>query len=169
MTGAVAALLLFFGADAALAQSAGDCSLQPISGLQRQVLHCGDGVSITTERGAHFRLTDRNKDGKIDSAALDGKAMLLDVDSRRVKGGFEVVTPQAIAAVRGTRWAVDVGDGKTSVLVLRGRVAVRRVSAGGSVLLSKGQGVDVDGGSTPLVVKRWPPARVAALLSRLGQ
>ena len=35
-------------------------------------------------------------------------------------------TPQAIAAVRGTRWAVDMSDAKCAVFVVNGKVAVRR-------------------------------------------
>ena len=87
----------------------------------------------------------------------------------RGRAGFQVITPQAIAAVRGTKWAVDVATGKTSVFVVRGRVAVRRPSAGRGVTLGPGEGVDVDTGTGPLTVKRWPPERAAALLARLGQ
>jgi ferric-dicitrate binding protein FerR (iron transport regulator) len=154
----------------AVAQSASSCSLQPVVGTARQTLHCGDGISITTERGARFQLLDRNGDGQVDGASLSGKAMLLDIDSARVKSGFQVITPQAIAAVRGTRWAVDVQSGKTSVLVLRGRVAVRRDDQRRGVVLGVGQGVDVQAGtSTPLAVKRWPAPRVNALIARLGR
>lgn len=167
---ALAMALGTVGAGDALAQSAANCSLEPVSGTTRQTLHCGQGITITTEPGARFKLLDRNGDGRIDAASLDGKAMLLDVDSAHVAGGFQVVTPQAIAAVRGTRWAVDVEKGKTSVLVLRGRVAVRRADQRRSVLLGVGQGVDVQAGtSTPLVVKRWPDQRARALMARLGQ
>jgi ferric-dicitrate binding protein FerR (iron transport regulator) len=168
---AVAAILCVFVAGAASAQGAGGCTLQAVSGMQLQTLRCERGVSITTERGARFQLLDRNGDGRVDAARLDSKAMLIDVDSGRVKGGFIVVTPQAIAAVRGTRWAIDVGQGKTSVLVLRGRVSVRhpqpRAPAG--VVLGPGQGVDVDSGTSALEVKQWGAPRVAALMARLGQ
>ena len=153
----------------AVAQSAGGCTLQPVSGMALQTLRCGRGVSITAERGARFQLVDRNGDGEVDGARLDGKAILLDVEGGRVKGGFAVVTPQAIAAVRGTRWAVDTGGGKTSVLVLRGRVSVRRPQVPASVTLGPGEGVDVDSGRSALQVKRWGAARVAALMARLGQ
>jgi hypothetical protein len=81
---------------------------------------------------------------------------------------FEVVTPQAIAAVRGTKWAVDAEGGKTSVFVVDGRVNVARAGGRGRVDLGPGDGVDVEA-SGELVVKRWPPARVAALMARLGQ
>jgi len=42
---------------------------------------------------------------------------------------FQVIAPQAIAAVRGIKWAVDSGEGKTSIFVVNGRVNVAR-SAG---------------------------------------
>ncbi|MGZ2404638.1 hypothetical protein ACVIKO_001898 [Rhizobium ruizarguesonis] len=54
------------------------------------------------------------------------------------------------------------------MLVVRGSVAVRRPS-GEPVVLSPGEGVDVIGGTEPLVVRRWPAPRAAALLARLGQ
>jgi ferric-dicitrate binding protein FerR (iron transport regulator) len=164
---ALAAFLCFIGSDGAQAQS--QCSLQQVGGTSRQILHCGEGITITAEAGARYQLIDRNRDSKVDKVSLSDKAILLDVDSAKVSGGFQVVTPQAIAAVRGTRWAVDVQRGKTSVLVLRGRVGVSRPNTGAGVLLGQGQGVDVDGGTSPLVVKTWPRARVSALMARLGQ
>lgn len=166
---ALAAFICIAGSQTALGQSSAGCSLQPVVGTSRQVLHCGNGLSITTEAGARFQLADRNGDGRIDSVSLTSKAVLVDVDSSKLKGGFEVITPQAIAAVRGTRWAVDAQGGKTSVLVLRGKVSVSRPHTPSAVLLGPGQGVEVDGGGSPLVVKPWPAARVSALMARLGQ
>lgn len=157
------------GPEAARAQAAAGCTLQPVSGMSLQTLRCERGVTVTAERGARFQLIDRNGDGRVDGAKLESKAILLDVDSARVKGGFQVATPQAIAAVRGTRWAVDTGGGKTSVLVLRGRVSVRRPASPAAVTLGPGEGVDVESGSAPLVVKVWGAPRVAALMARLGQ
>ncbi|MFT4185102.1 MAG: FecR domain-containing protein [Rhizobium sp.] len=154
--------------DPALAQAT-NCSRQPAVSDRRQTLDCEPGLSITVERGAHYRLADRNGDGQVDAIVLNSKAALVDVDSGRIRGGFEVVTPQAIAAVRGTRWAVDAERGKTSVLVLRGRVAVNKVSTGEGVTLGRGQGVDVDRGRSPLRVTQWGQARVNALMARLGQ
>ena len=81
---------------------------------------------------------------------------------------FDVVTPQAIAAVRGTKWAVDAEGAKTSVFVVDGRVQRRTPRGRGSVVLGAGDGVDVET-TGELIVKRWPPARVTALMARLGQ
>ena len=105
----------------------------------------------------------------VDSVDLQSRALLLDVPKQRGTDRFKVTTPKAIAAVRGTKWAVDAQETRTSVLVLRGEVAVQRSTGAGQVTLGPGQGVDVDQGTTTLVVKRWPEARVAALLARLGQ
>ncbi len=154
--------------EAAFAQSAG-CTLERVAGTSRLIMHCADSVTITAERGARFNVIDRNGDGRPDAVSLRNKAILVDVDDTQRRSGFQVVTPQAIAAVRGTRWAVDVKNGTTSVFVVRGRVAVRRPSSAPSVVLSVGDGVDVMTTSGPLVVRRWPPARAAALLARLGQ
>lgn len=151
---------------AAHAQSAGCAVSRAANG--NQIFRCPGGVNITAERGASFRLTDRNRDGSPDSLSLRGKAVLVDVDSAQHRGGFQVVTPQAIAAVRGTQWAVDVKGATTSVLVTRGRVGVRR-PAGAAVVLGAGEGVDVERGSSPLTVRTWPRQRAAALLARLGQ
>jgi FecR protein len=133
-----------------------------------QTLRCRGGVIIVAEDGAKFALQDHDKNGVVNSVDLQSKALLLDVP-KQGKDRFKVTTPQAIAAVRGTKWAVDVEETRTSVLVLRGRVAVQRPTGGSQVTLGPGQGVDVDPGTSPLVVKRWPAARVAALLARLGQ
>lgn len=163
---AMAAVTLLSWQGSGFAQSTDKgCVLESVPGTSRRVLHCDQGLTITVEGGARYRLLDRNGDGAADGVALHRKALLIDAPAR----GFEVVTPQAIAAVRGTRWAVDVARGKTSVFVARGRVAVRRPSAGSGVVLGSGEGVDVDTGTVPLEVRRWPAARRDALLRRLGQ
>jgi len=131
-------------------------------------LRCENGITIVAENGAKFELRDRNRDGHVDSAELSSKALLVEVPKKPGGNRFEVVTPQAIAAVRGTRWAVDAAEGKTSVLVVDGRVSVARSAGGRKVVLGPGEGVDVEA-TGALVVKRWAPARVAALLARLGQ
>jgi ferric-dicitrate binding protein FerR (iron transport regulator) len=150
-------------------QSAGlGCNLEQGAGASRQVLRCPGGARITAEAGARYSLADRNGDGSADAVILRRKALLLEVEPGNA-AGFVVVTPQAIAAVRGTKWAVDVQGGKTAVFVVDGRVGVRRPSAGAGVVLDPGEGVDVEPGTSPLTVKRWPAPRVSALLARLGE
>lgn len=133
----------------------------------RQVLRCPDGLVIVIEAGARFGLVDRDGNGVADALTLRSKAVLVDGPARRAP--FQVITPQAIAAVRGTEWAVDVGGGKTAVFVVSGRVSVRRTTSNAGVVLGAGEGVDVERGEAPLVVRRWGAPRVAALLGRLGR
>jgi ferric-dicitrate binding protein FerR (iron transport regulator) len=161
---AVVACMLWLGA--AFAEPGG-CSLDR-SGSQ-DVLRCPDGLTIVVEKGARYSLADRNSDGHVDGVRLNGKALLLDLPRRENPTRLEVITPQAIAAVRGTQWAVDVEDGKTSVFVVRGRVEVRRPARSAAVNLGPGQGVDVEAGGGALVVKRWPAKRVTALMARFGR
>jgi hypothetical protein len=156
------------GTEIASAQSANSgCALTQVGGTGRQVLKCRGGLTITAERGARYTLLDRTRDGIVDAVRARSKAILL--DAPKSPSGFVVDTPQAIAAVRGTKWAVDVSAGKTAVFVVRGAVSVRRQATPAAVVLGPGEGVDVDESSSALVVKRWPQPRVNALMARLGQ
>lgn len=159
---------LFVTAEYAAAQPANRGCISTPSPNATQTLRCAPGITIVTESGASFELKDDNRDGHIDSVELSSKALLVEVPKRPRGNRFRVLTPQAIAAVRGTRWAVDVSDGKTSVFVANGRVNVSRRSGGRPVVLGPGDGVDVEGAGT-LVVKRWGAPRIAALMARLGQ
>lgn len=166
---AVAALAaLAFHAPAANAQQGG-CQAEVLQNPTRTVLTCPNGVKITAEDGTDFSLEDRSAAAGPEAARLDGKALLLEAPPGAVEGGFEVITPQVIAAVRGTRWAVDVAEGKTSVFVVQGRVAVSREPGVKGVELTAGEGVDVEAGTAPLAVKRWGAPRVAALMARFGE
>jgi ferric-dicitrate binding protein FerR (iron transport regulator) len=142
------------------------CSPQITLGTA-QTLHCAGGITIVAEDGARYTLRS-GRQGRVDAVELGGKALLIEVPPKSGGKKFRVVTPQAIAAVRGTKWAVDVAGDKTSVFVVNGRVGVGRRTGGQSVTLRPGEGVDVEP-DAPLTVKRWAPARVSALLARLGQ
>lgn len=159
---------LFLSLEPTAAQPANlGCTSSPSSNAT-QTLRCDNGITIVAESGARFELKDNNRDGHIDSIELSSKALLVEVPKKPGGNRFKVLTPQAIAAVRGTRWAVDASDGKTAVFVADGRVAVSRRAGGKSVVLGVGEGVDVEGPGA-LVVKRWGAPRVAALMARLGQ
>ena len=150
---------------AARAQSGTEGCNAGVSGAQ-QMWICPGGLTIIEENGARFSLDDRNGDGNVDLIRLWRKAVLLEFTAGR---RLEVVTPQAIAAVRGTRWVVDARSGETEVFVVRGAVGVRRPSGGSEVVLDAGDGVDAAGSTGPLEAKRWAASRVAALMARLGQ
>jgi ferric-dicitrate binding protein FerR (iron transport regulator) len=133
-----------------------------------QTWRCDNGITIVAENGARFELKDANRDGHIDSIELSSKALLVEVPKKPGGNPFKVLTPQAIAAVRGTRWAVDVADTKTSVFVADGHVGVSRRARGRAVVLGPGEGVDVEA-TGPLTVKQWGQPRVDALMARLGR
>ena len=152
----------------ALAQQAG-CQAEPLQNPPRTLLSCPNGVKIVAEEGTTFILEDLSSAPGPEAARLDSKALLIEAPPGAVEGGFEVITPQAIAAVRGTRWAVDVAEGKTSVFVIEGRVAVTREAGTAGVELGAGEGVDVEAGDAPLTVRRWGAPRVAALMARFGE
>ena len=155
---------------AASAQDGG-CQATVLQNPPRTLLTCPNGVTITAEDGTTFSLDDRDPavPGP-EGVHLDDQGVLVEVPPGGVPGGFEVTTPQAIAAVRGTRWAVDVQDGKTSVFVVRGTVAVRRSPDDPSVDLGPGEGVDVEEGTrSVLTVRRWGAERSSSLLARFGE
>ncbi|TKW77347.1 MAG: hypothetical protein DI543_16185 [Bradyrhizobium icense] len=164
---ALTCLAIMFAVDAASAQqpAANGCTTEQKPGAA-QTLRCRDGLTIVAEDGAKFTLQSQGK--QVDGVDVQSKAVLIDAPRQKGKGRFQVITPQAIAAVRGTKWAVDAQDTRTSVLVLIGQVTVRRPGgAGGEVTLGPGEGVDVEPGSGALEVKRWGQPRVDALLARL--
>jgi hypothetical protein len=163
----VAAICAVFSTDHATAQTA-PTGCTAAAANATQTLRCRGGLIIVAEEGAKFTLQSHGKNGDVNAVDLQSKALLLDAPKQSGRSRLEVITPQAIAGVRGTRWAVDVQGAKTSVLVLRGKVAVRRPAGSGEVVLGAGHGVDIEPGMDPLIVKRWPEARVTALLARLG-
>lgn len=137
-----------------------------------RILRCTDGLTLEAERAAPLRPVDRDGDGQLEGAEINGSAVLVTLPPRSNtrRGGFQILTPHAIASVRGTIYAVDVTTAKTSVLVARGRVAVARRNAPAvSVTLGPGEGVDVGEDQGPLDVRRWPQERVRSLLERFGQ
>ena len=81
-------------------------------------------------------------------------------------GGFEVRTPSAIAAVRSTEWAIDVDRTATAAFVRDGAVSL--TASGGSVLLTPGEGVDVDSTGGVGQVVAWSESRIATVDQRLG-
>lgn len=158
-------LLIGYAAAQPVANSG--CTPSP-SAAGAQTWRCDNGITIVAENGARFELKDANRDGHIDSVELSSKALLIEVPKKPGGNPFKVLTPQAIAAVRGTKWAVDVAEAKTSVFVADGRVGVSRRSRGRGVVLGPGEGVDVEA-TGALTVKQWGQPRINALMARLGQ
>ena len=70
--------------------------------------------------------------------------MLIEFKSNR-RHDFQILTPQAIASVRGTKWAIEVKPGQTSTLVLTGEVTVARKDDPKTIVVAAGQGVTSSG------------------------
>jgi ferric-dicitrate binding protein FerR (iron transport regulator) len=146
------------------------CVAQPIPAPPpRQVLRCSDGLTIEAEVSAAYSLRVRSPRSRPHAALLQGGALLVNAPPEASAAGFQVLTPQAVAAVRGTQWAVEVGEAKTAVFVVNGQVTVRRSTSRRAVTLGPGEGVDVTVDTAPLSVRRWSPERAASLLARFGR
>jgi hypothetical protein len=144
-----------------------------------KILKCGDDLSIRSAANTRYELVDQHgqalakdqstRDAMPQGARLDSGALLIEFKpiSRRRK--FQILTPHAIAAVRGTTWAVEVENDRSSTLVVLGYVEVTRPDGKNGVLLRAGQGADVSTGTGPILAKRWATPRVRALLARFGK
>ncbi len=164
---AIAAFLFVSAiAPAASAQTISGCTPRTVTDPPRTVFECSGGLTIEAEAATQMGLVAPSDTGS--GEVLDvrkGAALLEFTPGGRI---FQIRTPQAIASVRGTVYAVDVTEEKTSVFVVRGRVRVTRREGPGAVTLKAGRGTEVIPGQR-LVSRRWDKRRVAALMSRLGR
>jgi hypothetical protein len=174
-------LLCLLASVAPAAAQSGACAL--ISDKRNpndKILRCGTELTVTPAPGTVYRPGPAGADGLPTSIQLDSGALLIEFTPKR-RREFQILTPQAIASVRGTKWAMDVTGMQTSTLVLSGEVAVARKNEAENVLVGPGQGVDVEippGGYAsrslspyrpdPITVKQWGPARVKELLDRFA-
>jgi ferric-dicitrate binding protein FerR (iron transport regulator) len=159
-----------FGAAAPAWAGGGACALVP-SGRDpsEKILRCGDNLTVEPAQGTRYRPIT-NKGQSLPSAIrLDDGAVLIEFQPSPQREDFEILTPLAVAAVRGTKWAMEVSAARTSTLVLAGAVAVTNRRLNQYVILREGEGVDITPTDTTMVQKRWGEARVRALLSRFGQ
>lgn len=148
---------------------AAECQMTPDDrDASQQILRCGRALVIRSAPGTSYSPVPQGGE-QPSEVQLDSGALLVEFHPSPHHPTFQILTPHAIAAVRGTRWAVEVGADKTSTFVISGIVAVSRRSEPATVLLRRGQGVDVSPGMEPLAVKRWKPERVKTLLARFGE
>jgi FecR protein len=134
-----------------------------------KILRCGDGLTIRNAPGTQYQMIDQGGTRLPVGARLDSGALMIELTPSDRLRSFQILTPHAIAAVRGTKWAVEVVPERTSTLVLSGVVEVKRPRGRRGALLHAGEGADVSAGAEPIVVKRWAKKRVEALLARFGQ
>jgi ferric-dicitrate binding protein FerR (iron transport regulator) len=153
-----------FAGGPATAQTA--CSWSLLSDPVRQVIRCGDAVTLEREAGTQVTIFERAGDAPPRAIELENGAIFINVAPGSAP--TQIRTPHAIAAVRGTTYVVDASTASTSVFVLEGRVQVRKTNDASTVTLGPGEGVDV-AADTTLSVVSWGAARVAALLARFGR
>ena len=167
---AVAAVAVWLGALAnAWAQPAGCKLIADEHAPSEKILRCGDSLNIRTAPNTKYEVTDQKGEEPPGGARIESGALMIEFTPTGQHKNFQILTPHAIAAVRGTIWVVDVVADRTSTLVLSGVVEVTRPRGKGTALLHAGEGADVSAGAGPIVVKRWPKKRVDALLARFGQ
>ena len=159
-------LLALTGSPVSAQQQIPGCTSTVQANPPRTVFRCSGGLIIEAEASASFNVSGSRARGVISAIELKSRGILVELTRHR---RFQILTPHAIASVRGTIFAVDVTGAQTSVLVARGLTQVTRRGQSEAVNLGPGQGVDVTPGGDPLVVRRWPLERATALLARFGR
>ena len=167
---AAAFLLVTAIAGPGSARAAGACALVPNDRMpSEKILQCGETLTVRPAQGARYQPLFKKGDPLPVGIRLNGGALLIEYHPASPQEKFQILTPLAIAAVRGTKWAMDVTKAQTSTLVLNGAVAVTNRRLNKFVILTEGQGVDITPTDTSVVQKTWGEARVRALLSRFGE
>ena len=152
------------------AEAAGACTLVPADyAPSEKILQCGGSLTVRPAQGARYQPLYKKGDPLPVGIRLNEGALLIEYHPATPHEKFQILTPLAIAAVRGTKWAMEVVPARTSTLVLAGAVAVTNRRLKQFVVLNEGQGVDITPTDTSVVQKTWGEARVRALLSRFGQ
>jgi hypothetical protein len=139
--------------------------------IDDSVLTLGENSTLVVEEFVHAK----GKEGRSIYNLLDGKMRSVVGRTR-----FEVRTPTAVAAARGTVIYFEVGKSKNQsysrVICLEGKVEVRNISPGvkGMTLLTPGTVVVVRAGEAPPPAAKASPAelnraRQASATARLGK
>lgn len=153
-----------------MAQNLEGCIQSSLIDPPRTVFTCENGLVIEAEAVAEIQAMAPAADDVTaatpQSLQINSNAVLVTLPSGQ--GPFQILTPHAIASVRGTTYVVDVTTDKTAVFVIEGVVAVARDDKGETVDLTAGEGVTITG-QTPLEVKTWPTEKVTALLTRFAR
>jgi len=164
------AIAVFLAASPVAPAQDGGCALvQDNRNPNEKILRCGEALVIRVAPGTVYRLIPGPGSRQPSGARLDSGALMIELDRSKTKRTFQIQTPHAIAAVRGTTWAVEVKPEQTSTFVVADVVTVTRANRSNAVVLNAGEGVDVTAGRGPLTVKVWSEDRARTLLGRFGQ
>ena len=139
----------------------------------RVTLLCDGGLTVSVAPNSSLRVDRYLTDSPTGWRRLfgqGGQMQLLEGAAGFLKQGvggsrFRLRTPNAVAAVRSTEWAVETNGKTTAVFVRSGRV--RATGGGSSQSLEAGEGIDIAGSDVSGVL-RWPEERVRALNERIG-
>lgn len=151
-------------------------------------LRCPDGSSLVVGDRSQLTLTKLNlgtggtpgyADGARDVSLMLERGLLGQKVTPSGSGKWEVRTPSAVTAVRGTEFLVEVGDNEqTSVHVQSGQVAVlpgpraagrtRGLGAQLPVVVDRAGGTECDVSQGCAAATPWPADKVRAVLDRLS-
>lgn len=165
-----AVLILLCGPGRVLAETKA-CKLLPDDRAPAvKILRCGDDLTVRVAPHTEYHLTGQQRpDDPPQGVELKSGGLMIDFKPDARQRNFQILTPHAIAAVRGTTWAVEVTRVQSSTLAVSGSVEVTRPDGSHAVILRAGQGADVAAGKGPISVERWSARRVQTLLSRFAQ
>jgi len=162
--------LIWLGTPAQVYGQPAGCDLIPDDkNPSEKILRCGDSLTIRNAPDTRYEFTGKDAEQGTGEIRLNSGALLIEFTPSERQKQFQILTPHAIAAVRGTKWAVEVVPDRTSTLVISGTVEVKRPMRRRGVLLRAGEGTDVSARGGRLIVKRWAKKRVDTLLARFGQ
>jgi len=162
----ICALLMSLAAQPLAAQTLSGCTRTELQNPARSVYQCAGGVTLEAEAATALGIVEREADDRPTDVEVTSDGLYIEVAPG--SGPFQIKTPHAIAAVRGTVYVVDVTSTMTAVFVREGEVSVSRADGSDTVLLTPGLGVDVSPGEA-LETRQWPQTRVDALLDRFGR
>jgi hypothetical protein len=142
------------------------CQRDELPDPPRFVYRCANGLVLEAEAAAQLGLPQDAGQTRAGSATVSDKAVLIEVTPG--SGAFQILTPHAIAAVRGTAYIVDVTSTTTSVFVIEGQVSVSLPDGSQAVVLGPGEGTDATPGQS-LTSRVWGQERAARLLARFAR
>lgn len=150
------------------ALEAGDLLATDASGRVRLQLIDGSVINLGSQSAFEVDNVVSNGAGTDREVSLDllSGALRAFAAPATPKSRFEIRTPRAITAVRGTEWGILADETKSDVLVMTGRVGVRKneVSGQSAISLTRTLGVTVTDAGLGQIT-RWPKEQVDALLA----
>ena len=169
---AAAVVLLIAAIGPSPARAAGVCALVPNDKTPgEKTLQCNraEGLTVHAAQGTRYRMVYTKGDPVPAAIRLDDGALLIEYQGSLWRGNFQILTPLAIAAVRGTKWAIDVTKAHNSMLVLDGVVGVTNRRLNEYVIVTAGGGRRHHADGHVDRPENLGSGRKRALLARFGE